>query len=365
VKRALFVLAFALLSCGRPPKPVVFAQVESERGQAEPSREGSPVLWQKAEGLRLRAEEAFKKGDSATAELLGQHALAAYHHAVVVSRLGAVNVRASLAKTKVTKAVESALADEASLKEIDADIERLQAELAIRREALAPAASGKTDPARDAARWVATRANLAVADSLCTGAELLAPKAKGLDDAKKVLAEVQAKAESGKGEAPIDSSTRVRALCLKSLTHARAVVVNGGGPAGDALMTTLKEAGFTASRDERGVVVTLAQVPPKDAPFDGTKLTAAGKTQLESIGKIAKSSSTFAIVVVVHAASGAANQARDAARAQLAKQTLAAGGADLARIGVSTPGATLPAVEPKGKDGGKNERVEIVFVSGG
>jgi hypothetical protein len=358
------IFALLLVSCGRPPKPVVFAQVEAERTQAEPAREGSPVLWEKAEGLRRRADEAFKKGDSATAELLSEHALAAYHHAVVVSRLGAVNVRASLAKTKVTKAVESAIADEASLKEIDADIERRQAELAIRRDALAPASSAKTDPARDAARWVATRANLAVADSLCTGAELLAPKAKGLDDAKRVLAEVQQKAGSGKGEAPIDSSTRARALCLKSLTHARAIMVNGGGPAGDALMTTLKEAGFSVSRDERGVVVTLSQVPQKDAPFDGAKLTAAGKTQLESIGKIAKSSSTFALVVVVHAAPGHVDAARDEARAKLAKQTLAAGGADLARIGTSTPGATLPAVAPQGKDAAKNERIEIVFAAG-
>jgi hypothetical protein len=364
VKRLSLFVAVLLVSCGRPPKPVVFAQVESERTAAEPSREGSPVLWEKAEGLRRKADEAFKRGDSATAELLSEHALAAYHHAVAVSRLGASNVRASLAKTKVTKAVESSIADEASLKEVDADIERLQAELAIRREALAPASSTKTDPARDAARWVATRANLAVADSLCTGAELLAPKAKGLDDAKRVLAEVQAKAASGKGEAPIDSSTRVRALCLKSLTHARAVMVNGGGPAGDALMATLKEAGFSVSRDERGVVVTLSQVPQKDAPFDGTKLTAAGKTQLESIGKIAKSSSTFALVVVVHAAQGHVDAARDEARAKLAKQTLAAGGADLARIGTSTPGTTLPAVAPQGKEAAKNERIEIVFAAG-
>lgn len=365
MKRLSMLFVLALVSCGRPPKPVVFAQVESERAAAEPSREGSPVLWEKAEGLRRRADEAFKHGDSATAELLSEHALAAYHHAVVVSRLGAANVRASLSKTKVTKAAESAVADEASLKEIDADIERLQAELAIRREALAPASSAKTDPARDAARWVATRANLAIADSLCTGAELLAPKAKGLEDAKHVLAEVQAKAEGGKGEAPIDSSTRVRALCLKSLTHARAVMVNGGGPAGDALLTTLKEAGFSVSRDERGVVVTLSQVPAKDAPFDGAKLTAAGKTQLESIGKIAKSSSTFALVVVVHSAPGSANAARDTTRAQLAKQTLAAGGADLARIGVSTPGTTLPAVPPQGKEAAKNERIEVVFAASG
>ncbi|MGZ5966270.1 MAG: hypothetical protein ACXWP4_01285 [Polyangiales bacterium] len=368
MKRALLILAFAAFSasCGRPPKPVVFAQVDAERGKAEPSREGSPVLWEKAEGLRRRAEDAFKRGDSATAELLGQHALAAYHHAVVVARLGAANVRASLAKTKVEKAVESSIADEASLKEIDADIEHLQAEIAIRREALAPAASGKTDPARDAARWVATRANLAVADSLCTGAALLAPKAKGLDDAKKILAEVQSKAESGKGEAPIDSSTRARALCLKALTNARAVVVNGGGPAGDALLATLKDAGISASRDERGVVATLPQVPASSAPFEPgqAKLTAAGKAQLEALGKIAKANSTFAIVVVVHSAAGTANATRDAARAELAKQTIAGGGADLARIGTSTPGTTLPAVEPKGKDGAKNERVEVVFVGG-
>jgi len=365
MKRGLLLEAVVVSACAHAPRPVVFAQLDRER--VEPAvvaaKSGSPTLFGKAEALRAKAEQAFHAGDSATAELLAQHALATYHHAVATARLTAATIEQSKHATRLTKATEQLAADEASRVDVDREADRLDAEVAIRREALAPVVSGKTDPAREAARWTATRANLAVAEALCTGAQLLAPNAKGVADAQKILGEVAVKAKNDKNPAPIDSSTRARAFCLKALTNARSVTVAGGGPTGDALAKELTDAGFPASRDERGVVATLAMVPAKDAPFEGSKLTAPGKAHLETLAKIAKARPTWGIVVVVHAAPGKLDPARDAARAKLIQQELMAGGVDGGRIAVSTPGATLLAHDPKDpKSHPLNERIEIVFV---
>ncbi len=364
MRRALLALV-VLAGCVRPPRPVIFTQLDHERGKPEvvAARDGSPTLFGKAEALRKRAEAAYDAGDTATAELLGQHALAAYEHAAATARLTAATIKHSREAARASKLGEQLAADTDARLDVDREADRLEAEVGIRREALAPAVSGKTDPAREAARWIATRANLAVADALCNGAHLLAPKAKGIDEARKILAEVAARAQSDKDPAPIDSSTRARALCLKALTNARSVVVAGGGATGDALVTELEGAGLAGvlvGRDERGVVATL----PADT-FEGTKLTAAGKTRLDGLGKIAKARSTWAIVVVVHAAPGKVDAARDTARAKAITDGLAGSGADAARIGTSTPGATLLAFDTKdAKNAPKNERVEIIFVGG-
>jgi len=364
VKRAS-LLALLLVSCAGAPRPVIFSQIDRERAQPNvvAAKDGSPTLFGKAEALRARAEAAYKAGDTATAELLGHHALATYHHAAATARLTAATIAQSKEAARFAKFSEQLAADELARGDIDREADRLEAEVAIRREALAPAVSGKTDPAREAARWTATRANLAVADALCTGAQLLAPKAKGVEDAQKILAEVVSKAKNEKDPAPIDSSTRARALCLKALTNARSVTVAGAGATGDTLVQELTEAGLQASRDERGVVATLQIVAPKGAPFEGTKLTPAGKTQLEALGKIAKTRSTWGIVVIAHAAPGKLDAARDAARAKLVRDELTAVGVDGGRIAVSTPGASLLAHDPKDpKSHPKNERIEIVFV---
>lgn len=357
-------VALLLVSCAGAPRPTIFNQIDAarEKPHVVAAKEGSPTLYGKGEALKKKAEEAFAAGDTATAELLGHHALAAYEHAAATARLTAATIQQSKAAARLAKASELLTADDASRLDVDREADRLEAEVAIRREALAPAVSGKTDPAREAARWVATRANLAVADALCNGAQLLAPKAKGVAEARKILGDILDKAKNEKDPAPIDSSTRARALCLKALTNARALTVAGGGATGDVLVKELTDAGLVASRDERGVIATL----PASA-FDGGKgtLTAAGKTSLEALGKIAKARSNWAVVVVVHAAPGKLDAARDAARGKTVQDGLAAAGADASRIATSTAGASLLAFDPKDtKAVAKNERVEVIFVGG-
>ena len=364
-------LALCAVGCPKASRPLVFGRVDEERQTplVEQAKEESPALWQKGEGLRAKAEEAFGRGDLVAADLYGQHAIAAYEHAVASGRLQKATGRKGAEADRLARALERLQADEASRVEIDAEADKLEGDISVRREALVPATSGPTDPAREAARWVAVRVNVATAEALCTGAELLAPKAKGIPEARKVLADVSTKSADGKGDAPIDASTRARALCLKALTNARDVAVSGGGPTGDVLLSEIAGmGGYDAIRDERGVVATLSEVPAASAPFEAnsSKLTKVGKDKLDALGRVSKSHPGFAILVVVHDAPGQTNTAaRDKERAEQVKQTLAAAGADVTRIGTQLPGTQLPAYDPAdAKTKAKNERVEVVFVGG-
>jgi len=369
VVSSLAVVGAFVAGCPHAARPIVFGRIDTERGAplvAEAQTE-SPALWTKAESMRSKAESAYAAGDLASAELYGEHAIAAYEHAVATARLRKAKARRDAESERLTRAKEHAEADEAQLAEIDREADKLEAEIAVRREALSPAPSGTTDAAREAARWMAVHVNLATADALCTGAELLASQAKGLADAKKVLDELRTKSANGKGEAPIDLSMRARAMCLRALTNARDVAVSGGGPSGDALLAEISGmGGYAPLRDERGVVATLSMVPSADAPFEsGTaKLTKKGKDAIDALGRVAKSHPTFAVLVVVHAA-GTPNAKRDEDRGAAVKTELAAAGADATKIAVQVAGAQLPAYDPNdAKQKSKNERVEIVFVGG-
>lgn len=360
----------SLAGCPHAARPLVFGRIDTERGAplVVQAQTESPALFAKAESMRVKAEEAYKAGDLATAELLGEHAIAAYEHAVATARLRAAKARKDKESERLARAKEHFEADDAQRGEIEREADKLEAEIVVRREALSPTPSGATDAAREAARWMAVRVNLATADALCTGAELLAPQAKGLADAKKVLDELRTKSASGKGDAPIDSSVRARALCLRALTNARDVAVAGGGPSGDALLAEISGmGGYTPFRDERGVVATLSMVPAAEAPFEaGTaKMTKKGKDMIDALGRVSKAHPTFAVLVVVHA-SGVPNPKRDQDRGAAVKTELAAAGADASKIAVQLAGIQLPGWDANdAKLKAKNERVEIIFVGGG
>lgn len=358
-------LLVSLAGCPKAPRPAVFARVDETRARADVARAQaeSPQTWSKGEGLRARAEDALARGDRATAELLAEQAIAAYAHAAAMARRLDATARRQRELDRRVRAEERLVADERSRVEIDREADRMEGELAVRKEALAPVASGPADAKRQAARWVVVRSNLAAASTLCEAARVLAPQGKGGPEARKIVADLELRAKAGQGDAPIDASTRARALCLRALTSARDVVVNGGGPTGDALAKELDALGLSTARDERGVVATLPQGGAASAVFEGPKLAASGKSQLESIARLLKRYPQFAVVVVVHAAPGAVDAPRDAQRATATKQALAAAGVDAAHLGAMTPGASLPAYDPAdAKQKPKNERLELVFV---
>ena len=358
-------LLLALGACSAPPRPLSFARIDRTREQPSvvAAKESSPTLYTKAESLRAKAEEDWRQGNRTAADLHAEHALAAYAHAVVVSRLTSATARRAREQDRLTKAEDARKADEAARLDVDREADRLEGEVAVRREALAPSTSAPTDPARTAARWVAARSHLAAASAMCEGAKLLAPTAKGGDEARRVLGEVEGKAASGKGDPPIDAAARVRQLCLQALTRARATAVKGGGPTGDALLAAISGMGsYAPVRDERGVVATLEQHPV--ATFEGGKLSKGGRERVEALGRVAKNYAGFAVLVVVHTASGAPG-ANDKARAEACVDALVSGGADRTKIGTQLAGGSQPAFDPAdAKAKARNERVEVVFIGG-
>jgi outer membrane protein OmpA-like peptidoglycan-associated protein len=303
--------------------------------------------------------------------LLADHALASYARAVATARQIDAEERAERARTTRARAEEKRAADEKSRAEIDREADALEAQIAVRRGAVSPVAVGPADGAREQARWAVVRADLAMAEGMCRGAELLSSTARGLDDAKRALAVVTAKASDAKSAAPIDGSTRARALCLGALTAARDVVVSSGGVDGATAASELEKAGLSPTHDERGTVVTLDFATGDRAPF-ATKsevLTPSGKRSLAAIATVATAHPHLALVVVAHdAAASPAARAEPAsklgdARAKAAKEALIAAGVPASRVVASSAGGAQPSHDTHdAKARALNERLEIVIV---
>lgn len=197
---------------------------------------------------------------------------------------------------------------------------------------------------------------------LCSAARLVAAQAPGLTDAEKEVASVAERLTKRPRPAPIDDAARARARCLEVLTRAR----RGGrddATLADGLLAELSAAGgWDPVRDERGVVVTLREA------FRGGELTEAGAQKLQELGRIAAAHPQFAVQVVVHDARavGVDGDSADGKRAAAAVQALVRGGAAESRLHAELAGALLPVVDPSDpKVRARNERLEVVFVSGG
>ena len=93
MRRAAFLLSVALLSCAPNPRPEAMDQIAGVRSseQAQQAKLLAPQAYQHAEELRRRAEQAHGDGDRVGAQILSEHAIAAYSHAFVEARLVRAN----------------------------------------------------------------------------------------------------------------------------------------------------------------------------------------------------------------------------------------------------------------------------------
>ena len=195
---------------------------------------------------------------------------------------------------------------------------------------------------------------------LCDAARLVAPDAIGLADIEGDVTKLDESLAKGARPAPIDDAARSRARCLDLLTRARRGADQTG--TADALLTELSAAGgWSPSRDERGVVVTL-----HDA-FHGSELTAEASEKVKELGHVAAAHAGFAVEVVVHDAQALPpKDTTDAKRAEAALQALVAGGAAATKLKSELAGVTEPLVDPSDAKGrARNERLEVTFVSPG
>lgn len=361
------------LGCAAVPPPRVLGRADraAESPAALESKKLASGAFAHAEKMRREAHEAWGDERLAEAQVLGEHALAAYAHAHALARVARASQTLGKAQDDLAVAERELAALEADQARVKAELDALEVQVRVLRDAEPMSEPGKASPAREKARREAARALALQARLLCGAASLLTGSsaagakskasvppelARELTQAQKDLDALDAQL-TGKKPTPIDQALSMRATCLSVLTRVRRTrtpIATSPG-AGDALLSELSAMKKHApSRDDRGVVVTLRGV------FDGEGLSASGKAALAELGRVAAAHPSFPVAVVLH-------QSRPSKKGDEARWQ-ARGKAALAALGVSggrstVAGDALPVVSPTGKNKARNERVEVVFVT--
>ncbi|HVY48449.1 MAG TPA: hypothetical protein VHB21_21320, partial [Minicystis sp.] len=332
----------------------------------------APAAFAHAEKLRAEARDAFDHGDPSGAQILAEHALAAYAHAQALARIARAERGAVDSDAKLKRAEGELGGLEAEQAHAAADADALELQIRVTRDAQAVVPSGKVDPERERARLAAARSLALQARLLCAAARLLTttpggeasaaraaadPKiAAQLADATSAVDKLDDKLKPSATLAPIDEATRARAGCLAALTLVRraATPVSRAPGVGDALLAELAAGALAPSRDDRGVVVTL-----RDA-FHGESLTPDAEKKLKDLARVAAAHPAFPVEVVVHGGTPKGDEARAAA---VAKALSAAAPGGKLRIEPVAAASASPVVDPAGPSRARNARVEIVFVT--
>lgn len=366
-------IACLAMGCGAAATSKVAKLGEAERTRS--SLEGrdaqtlAPQAFADADQALRAARQAERAGDRIAADLHAERAVAAYQRAVALARLARATDDEVQAKEALSRAVEQSQRFTAARAAAEREAEDLEKQLKVAREAERPGASGPADPERERARLVAAQALATQARLLCSAAKLVSAQAPGLAEAEAAASELEKKLEASPKPAPIDAAGRARSACLSALTRARRVGSSAPDQA-DALLGELSRsavgnpksvAPLIASRDERGVVLTLRSL------FQGDKLSSEGERALADLGRVAAAHPGFGVQVVLHDARppSAAEIALDKKRGEAISKALVEHGASATKTKVEHAGARAPVFDPSdSKRRDKNARVEIVFVGG-
>ncbi len=326
----------------------------SSGAQAAESKQLAPQAHAAAEALRARAEDAHREGDTASAQIASEHALAAYSRAFVLARLARAERELGVANRDLAQA-KSTLADiDEKHRRVAAEASDLELRIRVAEDALPLVPNAPAGPEREKARLDAARALASQARLLCVATRLLDPKLAAVGAELDKLAQLDRALASSPKAAPIDAAVAARSSCLRLLTEARRPAASAAPAAGvtDALLAELSRVGsLHPFRDDRGVVITLRGV------FDAKgALGAEGKRVLESLGRVAKAHPSFPLLVVFH------GRGSDEARKKVIADALGSAGAS--RVDGASAGSAEPVVDPA-RPGSRprNERIEIVFVA--
>jgi outer membrane protein OmpA-like peptidoglycan-associated protein len=366
------------IGCGGGTSAVVKVQDAEHARSALLGRDAqtlAPQAFAEADQALQSAREAERAGDTLGADLHAEHALAAYEHALAIARLTRATEQEVRANEALARAVEQSDRFVAARKAAERDVDDLEKQLRVAREAERPTSSGPTDPERERARLVAAQSLAVQARLLCSAARLVSPQAPGLAEAETQAGDLEKKLDTSPRPAPIDQAGRVRAACLGALTKARRSTANEKDPA-DALLGELSRARLVEggdpakgksgtllapARDERGVVVTLHSVFKADA------LSPEGEAILKELARVAVAHPDFAVQVVIHdaAAPSAEGAAQNKKRADAIKKALTDSGVNPSKTTVEQAGAKAPVFDPTdARRKANNARVEVVFVGG-
>jgi hypothetical protein len=360
--RIFTVLTLALLAgCGAAtPRPQILGAVESARQSpaAKEAQVSAPQAYARAEELRRRAEAALAAKDSASSQILGEQALAAFEHAVVLSRLAQAEARRGDAEARLARAETELKALEAQEQRVRAETEDFELRARVIADALPLPESGPASPERQQARLEAARALSLQARLLCASARLLEPTRASLAPLLGELDAVDGRLAKKTPPAPIDEAVRLRARCLSELSQVRRpkTLLEPARGTEDALLAELSNAAYAPSRDDRGVVVTLRGVFGKD-----TTLSSTAASTLQALGRVASTHPAFPVLVVLHRSGGGGGE-RDKPRLEVVLNTLKQAGAG--KVESASGGDAVPLVEPNRPGASeRNERLEVVFVA--
>ena len=357
MKRRIIAALLFTAGCSSLPRPTVLAEVDRTRDAAAVKQAATlaPQAYLIAEKLRGDAEDAYKKGDRAGSQLLGEQALAAYAHADALARLARAEQRVEIASQKLAQEQRAFAAIDEEQRRVAAEADDIETRVRVARDAVPLSPSEPASPDREGARLAAARALAAEARLLCVAAQMLSPQGPGPADSFKALDALDAELDKHPLHPPIDSAVHQRSACLSALTEARRPAAQAAPEAGaaDALLDELGKASLEPSRDDRGVSVAV-----RDA-FQGTVLSAKARERLVALGQVAKTHPDFPVLVVVHGAKARATPT-DTDHAGAAAQALREAGA--ARVETKAVGDALPIAIP-GRDAKRNERVEVIFVA--
>ena len=362
-------LALVLLISGcaaTGPRSAVLKSLDDARVSpaARVAEQRAPQAFARAEGLRERAEAAEAAGDATSAQILGEHALAAYERAVVLSRLADAEARRGEVEAQLKGAELELGALDEQQRRVLSETENLELRARVLRDALPLPSSAKSTPERERARFEAARALALQARLLCASARLLEPSRGALEPLTRELdaldARFSAKAQSANDgkPSPLDEATRLRSRCLSELSEVRRpkTLQAPAASGSDQLLEELSNATYAPVRDDRGVVVTL-----REAFSESPALSASAEQKLAALGRVAAAHPDFPVLVVLHTA-GTSRVERDEERLTLAVGALRTAGAT--RIASTVGGNRTPAVDPQRPGAAKrNERLEIVFVA--
>jgi hypothetical protein len=363
------VLLGVVVACAAStPTPRVLDEAEAvaESPAAKESSELAPQAHANAENLRKAADAAKAQGDFSGAQILGEHSLAAYEHAFVLSRYVKAEqrmVQAEAARSKVKQQLTE-LEEQQQRLSAEADGLELRIKVTLDKEPLEkmPQAS----PERQLARQQAARALASEARLLCLATELLAPQQATLEKARESLAKLELELSQGsKKDDLFPRATTARSACLTELTLARRPGTAKAPDAGltDRLLVELTETQkLFAFRDDRGVVVSLRGV----VDGQGTP-TSEGAALLALLGRTAKAHPDFPLLVVVHTAGSGTSKdkSQDKNAAVIASgvvSSLQKAGAAVVRSDIA--GSAQPVADARLPGAAeRNARVEVVFVS--
>lgn len=357
-KQRAFVLGFVLVGCASMPRPQVVDQADqvAETPAAEEARQLAPQAHAHALALRDDADAAYRAGDLAGAQILGEHSIAAMNRAFVLSRLVKAEQRLDRANAKLAKNQQKLAELDEQAQRISAEADNLELRVKVLRDAQPLATPAAASPERERARAAAARSLLSQARLLCLSTRLLDPKQGSVSQHLTAIDGLEASVTRG-ATVDVTAVTKVRSACLKELTLVRRPQLLEAPAEGltDTLLEALtKTEKFYAFRDDRGVVVVLRDVlAPQGAP------TQAGAEQLEALARVAKAHPKFPLLVVTHsaAASGASSGDLDAIVGFLKEK----GAPSVQGHVVGDAQPVAPPKRPGARE--RNTRVEIVFVS--